>query len=258
MLNAGLARRADLLQSKVSEANDTVALIKSKYDIELSKDAYNNTLGNDMKQPVDLKDEGFTGKVSGLPDYDVLLKTAYDCRPDYKIYMLGTGISEDKVKLSQSEYLPSIVLNANSGNQLTKYPTFQSDVNSWKVAGIGSWKLFDSFGRENRVKEASENLEAQKANVQQIVNNIALEVHSAYLSLKSALDTVKATQQAVDSAQESYQVSNSLYNSGLGTNVDVLDAQVYLTQAWTDHLDALFNVEIARAKINKVVGKKVV
>lgn len=258
MLNAGMARKADLLQSKVREANDTVSLIQSKYAIDLSKDTYNNVLGNNMKQPVDLKDEGFTGKVEGLPEYDALLETAYANRPDWKMYLLETGISEDQVRLSQSEYLPSIELSANSGSQLTKYPTFQSDVSSWKVMGTGSWKIFDSFGRENRVKEASENLSAQRANVEQFKNNIAQEVHGAYLSLKSALDTVIATRQAVDSAEESYKVSTSLYNSGLGTNVDVLDAQVDLTQAWTNHLNALFDVEIARAKINKAAGKKII
>jgi outer membrane protein TolC len=131
-------------------------------------------------------------------------------------------------------------------------------VSSWRVAGVGSWMLFDSFGREFRVSEAKENLSAQKANVEQIKNNIALDVHTAYLNLKSALDIVVATKTAVDSAQESYNVSESLYNSGLGTNVDVLDAQVSLTQAWTDHLNALFNVEIAKANINKVVGKKMI
>ncbi|MCX5749921.1 MAG: TolC family protein [Candidatus Saganbacteria bacterium] len=256
MMNAGLARRADFLQSKVMEADDNVSLIQSKYDIELSKDSFNNVLGNDMKQPVDVKDEGFTGKADGLQDYDTLLKAAYDNRPDWKMYQLATGISEDQVRLSQTDYLPSIVLSANSGNQLTQFPTFQSNVNSWKVMGSGSWNIFDSFARENRVKEAFENLAAQKANVDQFKNNIAMEVHGSYLNLKSALDIVIATKQAVDSAEESYQVSNSLYNSGLGTNVDVLDAQVSLTQAWTDHLNALFNVEIAKAKINKAVGKK--
>jgi len=124
--------------------------------------------------------------------------------------------------------------------------------------GSGSWKLFDSLGRENRVAEASENLAAQRASVEQVKNNVALEVHSTYLNLKSALEVVIATQQAVDSAEESLKVSTSLYNTGLGTNVDVIDAEVELTKAWTDRLNALFNVEIAKAKINKVVGKKVV
>ncbi|MFA4858558.1 MAG: TolC family protein [Candidatus Margulisiibacteriota bacterium] len=255
MLNAGMATKADLLQSKVREANDNVALIQSKYAIDLSKDTFNNVLGVDMQRPVELKDIGFTGKVNNIPEYAVLLSTAYDNRPDWKMYLLETGMSEEQVKIAQSEYWPNLVLNANTGNQLTQYPTFQSSVNSWQIAGAGTWTLFDSFGREGRINEAAENLAAQKAQVEQFKNNIALEVHDAYLNLKSALEVVIATQQAVDSAEESLKVSTSRYDSGMGTNVDVLDAQVSLTQSLTDNLNALFNVEIAKAKINQAVGK---
>ncbi|MFA5839485.1 MAG: TolC family protein [Candidatus Margulisiibacteriota bacterium] len=258
MLNAGMATKADYLRSKVRSANANVDLIKSKYNIAISKDAFNNAMGYNQKQSVDLKDEGFSGKVSNLPEYDTLLEIAYVNRPDWKMYLLSTGIKEDQVRLSQSEYLPSIMLSANSGSQSTKYPTFQSDVSSWKVAGVGSWKLFDSLGRENRVKEASENLSAQQANVQQLKNDIDQEVHDAYLNLKSALDTVDSTKQAVESAEESYKVTTARYNSGMGTNTDVLDSQVDLTQAETAYLQALFEVEIARARINKSVGKAVI
>jgi outer membrane protein TolC len=256
--NAGVVTKADLLKSKVREANAIVALTKTKYEIDLAKDRFNTVLGKDLQQPVNLKDEGFSGKVANLPQYDTLLHIAFDNRPDWKMYLLLTGISEDQVKLSRTDYLPSFVLNANAGNQISRFPTFQSDVNSWKIAGVGTWKLFDSFGRENRVSEAAENLAAQQANIEQVKNMIELEVHDAYLMLKSSLDVVVATQQAVESAQESYKVADSRYNAGLGTNIEVIDAQVDLTQAWTDHLNALFDVEIAKAKINKSVGKKLI
>lgn len=257
MLKAGMATKADLLRSKVKEANSNVDLIQSRYAIAVANDTFNNVLGRDMSQLVDLKDLGFTGKVDNTPEYASLLQLAYKTRPDWKMYLLQTGISEEQLRLSQSEYLPDITLLADTGNRLTKFSSFNNDVNSWKVAGMGSWKIFDSLGRENRVREAAENLEAQRASLQQIKNNIALEVHTAYLGLKNALDTVVATQQEVDSAQEGFNVATARYNAGMGTNVDVMDAQVDLTQASTDHLDALFNVEITKAQINKVVGKAV-
>lgn len=257
MLNAGMVTRADLLQTKVREANAKVSLIKSDYDIDLAKDTFNNTLGNDMQKPVDLKDMGFTGKVDNIPDFDALLSTAYANRPDWKMYLLQISISEEQLRLSQSEYLPNIVLSANLGDQLTKYPSYQSDVNSWRIMGSGSWMLFDSLGRENRVSEASKNLDAQRANVEQVKNNIALEVRDAYLNLKKSLDVVIATQQAVDSAEESFKDMTSRYNAGMETNVDVLNSQVDLTQARTDNLQAAYNVEIAKARINKAVGKTI-
>jgi outer membrane protein len=257
MLNAGVVTKADLLRTEVQVANSEVALTQAKNGVELAKDAFNNALGNDLETPVDLKEEGFTGKASNLPAYKDLLSQAYTNRPDWQQFLLSTGISEDTLKLYQAEYLPTVLLSATTGNSITEYPTFKSDVNSWRVTGAGSWTLFDGLGRENRIKEASANLDAQRATAEQVKNGIALEVRDALLSLKATLDTIGSTQKAVDSAEESYNVSSTRYQSGVGTNLEVIDAQVALNQARVNNLQALFNVEIAKAKINKVVGKEV-
>ena len=86
---------------------------------------------------------------------------------------------------------------------------------------------------------------------------MALEVRDAFLTLKSSLLTIGSTQKAVNSAEESLKLSNLRYTSGVGTNLEVIDAQVSLTQAKYNHLQALFDTEINKAKVNKVVGKEV-
>ncbi|MFA5113809.1 MAG: TolC family protein [Candidatus Margulisiibacteriota bacterium] len=257
MLNAGVVTKADLLRTEVQVANSEVALTQAKNGVELAKDAFNNALGNDLEQPVAIKEEGFTGKIAGLPSYKDLLGQAYASRPDWQQFLLTTGISEDTLRLYQSEYLPTVLLSASTGNQISEYPAYKFDVNSWRVTGAGSWTLFDGLGRENRIREASANLDAQRSTEEQVRNGIALEVRDALLSLKATLDTIGSTQKAVDSAEESYKVSSTRYQSGVGTNLEVIDAQVALNQARVNNLQALFNVEIAKAKINKVIGKEV-
>ena len=257
MLNAGVVTKADLLRSEVQVANSEVALTQAKNEVELAKDAYNNAVGIDLETAVDLQETGFTGTAPNLPDYKTLLAQAYANRPDWQQFLLSTGISEDTLRVHQTEYLPTFTLSAATGNAFTGYPSYQAEVNNWRVTGNGSWTLFDGLGRENRIKEASENLDAQRANEDQVRNGIALEVRDAYLSLKATLDTISSTRKAVDSAQESYNVSSTRYQSGVGTNLEVIDAEVALNQAKVNNLQALFNVEIAKAKINKVVGKEV-
>ena len=257
MLNTGVVTKADLLRTEVQVANSEVALTQAKNSVELAKDAYNNALGNDLETAVDLQETGFTGTAPNLPDYKALLVQAFANRPDWQQFLLSTGISEDTLRVYQSEYLPTVMLAASTGNSVTEYPTFKSDVNNWQVTGSGSWTLFDGLGRENRIREAAANLDAQRANEEQVKNGIALEVRDAHLSLKATLDTISSTKKAVDSAEESYKVSSTRYQSGVGTNLEVIDAQVALNQARVNNLQSLFNVEIAKAKINKVVGKEV-
>jgi outer membrane protein TolC len=258
MLSAGVSTRADLLRAEVQMANSEVSLTKARSGLDLAKDAFNNALGNDLEQEVKLEEEGFTGAVAALPEYKSLLNLAFDNRPDWKEFVLTTGINEENLKLAQAAYLPSVVLSATTGNSINEYPSFKSDVNSWNVVGAASWTLFDGLVRENKVSEAASNLAAQKASEEQVRNGIALEVRDAFLSLKSARETIGSTKKAVDSAEEGYKVSSLRFNSGVGTNLEVIDAQVALTQARLNHLQALFDVEIAKARINKVVGKEII
>lgn len=257
MLSAGVVTRADLLRSEVQVAQAEVGLTRAKNGLEIAKDAFNNSLGNDLEQPVALDETGFTGTVSSLPEYRSLLALALDNRPDWKQYQLSIGMSEDNLKIAQSNLLPSIMINANKTESFTDYHMFNTDINSWTITGGASWTLFDGLTTENKIKEAAASLDSQKATEDQVRNGIALEVRDAFLNLNSALETIGSTKKAVDSAEEGYKVSTQRYNSGVGTNLEVLDAQVALTQAKNDFLQSIFDVETAKAKIDQVVGKEV-
>ena len=256
MLNAGTSTKADLLRSAVEVANYKVSIIQAQNSIDISKDNFNNVLGRDLLLPVDLKNEGFNGTVESIVGYDELLKLAFKNRPEWLQFLWLMGIGEDSIDLARTGALPNVTVSGQAGKRATNDSVISTDVNSWAVTGAVAWTLFDGFGTWNRVKEAAENYEAQKDKEVQLRNNITLEVRNAYLNLIAALEVVKANQAAVDSAQESFQVYTSRYKAGVATNIDVIDAQVALTQALYNQLKALFAVETSKAKLNQVTGSK--
>lgn len=256
MLNSGVATKADLLRAEVQVANSEVALTKARSNLELAKDAFNNVLGRQIDEKVELE-EVPPSAVPALPDYQLLLKAAYDNRPDWKGFIYVKNIAEENLSLAKTAYFPVIDLKGQTGNQVTDYPGFESSLNSWSVMGVASWTLFDGLGIQNRIREAAANLDAQKASEDQFKNGIALDVRDAYLNLKSVVETITSAKKAVDFAEENHKVSSLRFKSGVGTNLEEIDAQVALTQAKTNYLKAIFDLEVAKAKINKVVGKEV-
>jgi len=257
MLESGVATRADLLRAEVRVANSEVALTRSRNADELARNLFNNVLGRKLDEKVEITDETIEKSVT-LPNHQYLLDTAFENRPDWKQYVYGKQIAEENLSMARAAYLPAVFFNGQIGNQFTEYPAYKYTVNSWSVMGAASWTLFDGLGIQNRVKEAAANLEAQSASEEQVRNAIALEVRSAYLELKSVLETITSAKKAVDFAEESLKVSDLRFNSGVGTNLEVIDAQVALTQAKTDYLKAGFDLGVAKAKINKVVGGEVI
>jgi len=257
MLAAGATTRADLLRAEVQLANSTVTLTKMKNTLDIAKNAFNNALGNGLEQEVKLEEPASSPINPPLLDYNQLVKSAFDHRPDWKQYLNNKQMGEENLRVAQTAYLPTVMLSGQTGNHITEYPDYRSDVNSWTVATAASWTLFDGLGVQNRIKEAAANFEAQQAGEEQVKNGIILEVRDAFLNLMSAQETIGSASDAVTSAEENYIVSRSLYNSGSGTNLEVINAQISLTQVRMNYFQAFYDLEIAKAKLNKVVGKEV-
>jgi outer membrane protein TolC len=256
MLNSGVVTRADLLRAEVRVANSDVALTKARNTLELAKNSFNNVLGQGIDEPVELA-AAPESVVPALPDYQTLLRTAYDNRPDWKGFIYSKNIAEENLSLAKTAYCPTINLSGQTGNQVTTYSGFESNINSWSVAGTLAWTLFDGLGIQNRINEAAANLELQQATEDQLRNSLALDVRNAYLNLKSVIEMISSAKKAVDFAEESYKVSSLRFNSGVGTNIEVIDAQVALTQARTDYLKAQFDLEVSKARVNKAAGTEV-
>jgi len=231
---------------------------QTKNAIEIAKDTLNNVLGIPLETKLAIVEEEFSGKVANLPSYEDILRMTFENRPEWRQFILSEKIAEDSVSVAKTGYLPTVFLSAQSGDRITEYPTFNSDASSWSVAGLASWTFFDGFATVNKIREANANLEAQKANEDQLRNAISLDVRNTYLGLTSMLETIASTKKAVDSAEENYKVSTLRYASGVGTNLDILDAQNSLTQSSVNYLNAIFDVEIAKAKLNKSIGKEII
>ncbi|MFA5839491.1 MAG: TolC family protein [Candidatus Margulisiibacteriota bacterium] len=255
MLRNGVAAQADFLRAEVRVANAELALTRSYNSYETTKNAFNNALGIDLDTTVEVSGKYEIPKLQ-VPNVELLLSTAYANRPDWLSFVFGKEIAEQNLNLAKTAYLPTVYLSGNSAYQDTTYPTFDNKVNSWSIAGSASWTLFDGFTIYNKVREAAASLNTQIANEEQVKNSVEMEVKDAFYTLKTAMAVIATAQKAVVSAKESEKVSTMRYNSGVGTNLEVIDAQESLTQARNEYLKSIYDLEVAKARINKNVGTK--
>lgn len=257
LLKAGMSTRADVLRGEVRVAQAEIGLTKAKQALEISKSHFNNALGRDLDTPVDLEMVKYDSQEIPIYDYKELLKIAYEDRPDWRQCVLAKKVAEDEVGLAFSRLWPMVSLVGSYDIGSTKYPSYQSDSKTWTTLVSGSWNIFDGTATWNKIKEARAKLEVQKANQISLKRAIALEVKNANLALKSARENVESTHKALELAEENFKIADLRYRSGIGTNLEVIDAQVALTQARIEYLQAQHDLQIAKARINKVLGREI-
>ena len=131
---------------------------------------------------------------------------------------------------------------------------FGTNNKSWHIGAKASWSLWDGGTTQNKVKVATDTLEKAKEANLAAVDNVLLAVQKAYLNLRSAEQTIQSTQTAVAQGQESFRIATLRYRAGVGTNLDVLDAETKLTDARNNYVQALYNYNISIAALEQLTG----
>ena len=108
--------------------------------------------------------------------------------------------------------------------------------------------------RKVSIHGAEADLKKAEETYRDTVNAVNLDVRSNYLGLREAEKRISTTKLAVEQADEDYRIAQLRYMSGVGTNTDVLDAQVALTQAKTNYTKALYDYNTSKTALETSIG----
>lgn len=114
--------------------------------------------------------------------------------------------------------------------------------------------IFDSGVTLSKVHSAEEKLVQAEETYRDTVNSVELEVRSNYLNLREAEKRISTTQVAVAKAEEDFHIAQVRYMAGVGTNLDVIDAQVALTEAKTNFVNALYDYNTSKIALETSMG----
>ena len=114
--------------------------------------------------------------------------------------------------------------------------------------------MWDGGQTQNKIKVAQDALEKAKEANLAAVDMVNLEVQQAYLNLRAAEQTIQSTQTAVNEGQENFRIALLRYRAGVGTNLDVLDAELKLTQARNNYVDALYSYNVSISALEQAAG----
>jgi len=126
---------------------------------------------------------------------------------------------------------------------------------SWWVGAGLTVPLFDGLLAYHNVKTANANIRATLANKEVLDQDISKEVEQAYLDVTSAWELIRATKKALEAARENYRLAQGRYQVGVGSIIEVTDAQVQYFQADLRFVRALYDYRVAEAQLDKAIGK---
>src|SRR5207245_226566 len=159
---------------------------------------------------------------------DPLVDEAIKGRPELASLERQRRAQELQLKSTRGGYWPSLVASANVIDQGRDY-----DGLTWNASGTLSlqWQLFQGLLTRSQVEEAEANLTAIEAQRDSERQSVRLEVDQARLAVRAAKAALGASEEALTNARLRLRLAEGRYQTGVGSVIELGDAQVALTQA---------------------------
>lgn len=210
---------------------------------------------------------------SVLRNYE--LNWDYTKRSDYELLEANRNLQQLDVRNKFSTALPSLSAFANLGYSTQSpniggiFRTETSGVESTTNYGPDKWYSFSTFGvnlnipifsglqRSYRLQQAKLNLMKIENNFTSLKSAIDLEVKQAAITYLNAIKTMESQQANSSLAANIARVTKIKYEEGVGSNLEVIDAEAALKEAQINYYNALYDALIAKVDLDKAYGKLV-
>lgn len=256
-LNAGTGTKFDVLRAETELANARQSGISARNGVSLASAALASAMGIDQNTP--LKVVATDTAAAETPSFDTVLAEAYKVRPEVLQGDLQVRAANRGVFLAVRSQKPTVGLAWNM--QLTPDVGAFGRKSQWAAVAQVTLPLFDGGMAKARTEQAHADLGSAITGKQATLDGVALDVRRAVLTQVEANERLAVTSAALAQAEEQYRLAQVRFKAGVSAVagasplLEITDAQTALTQAQTNHVNAMYDVLGARANVDRAAGR---
>ncbi len=248
--DVGVVPKVDVLRSEVELTDAKQDLIKAENSYEIAEATLNKIVG--LPLHTKLKLENLLVHTPYDKDLEQCLAYAAEHRPDLKQAKYNVDAAKGALRVAISGHMPQINASASQAWSSDNWPG--DDNGNWGVGVTVSLNVFDTGVTNSKIHGAQADLAKAHETYRNTVDEVNLDVRTNYLNMREAEKRIDTTHLAVEQAEEDYRIAKLRYMNGVGTNTDVLDAQVALTEAKNNYLEALYNYNTYKTDLETSIG----
>ena len=260
MYTNGFAEKIDVNRVQVQYNNIITAKKTATIGLEVGLKLLKFQMGLPMAQAIVLSDNLETIRLQVLSD-EFTKNFLYSNRIEYSKLEVNEALTKLDIKNTKVQYLPTLDFYGNYGVSYgtSSFSNFVSFGAQWRDLGTvgirANLPIFDGLKKSNQIQQKKIALE-QIGNTKILVKNqIDMEQEQSTLSFGNSLETLKSQTLNMELAQEVYTVSVIKYQQGVGSNIEVINADASYKEAQTNYYAALYDALIASVDVEKAYGK---
>ena len=215
-------------------------------------------IGLKSEQEINILDEfDFDGQ------YDISLQQYLDDvmknNPQLAILNKQEEIANRAISLEKSAYFPSLSAFGNYQYQAQSDDFKFSDykwVSTFVVGLQLQIPIFNGFKTPARVEQANITLNQLEEQRQGLTEALKTQLQNVVYVIEQTIIRIKGQDKNIEQAQQGYEIARTRFENGLGTQLEVNDAELALRQARLNRLQAIYDLRIAEAELQLILGNK--
>ncbi|TMA91285.1 MAG: TolC family protein [Deltaproteobacteria bacterium] len=253
--DVGTRARIDVARAEANLYSAQADLIAAENGVKIAWVTLRNAMGSPRlpEQPVaeDSPEVQFSMNLAGARN------VAFDARTELKSFDAQRKAADQLIATARRGHLPDLIFDASYGR---RHVSDQKGLNTfplqptWSVQLSFNIPIFDGFRTTNRVEETLHNYYNVKAQEEDRRQQIALEVEQSYLRVVETQERIRATESAARAAKENLDLAQGRYQVGVGSIIEVTDAETLYTDAQTTYIRTIYDYKIADAQLARAMG----
>ncbi len=194
-----------------------------------------------------------------IDNADLLSAIRPEQRPEYRSMQMAEELSKIRMQTIKLSAYPVVTGFANVSYGSQSNNLLDKDQTQWFPSSIAGFKLnlpiFDGFNRKARYQRANVELDKLRLQMNEFERAMNLEVSTARIQFDNARTSLDGSKRNLDLAQKIYDQAQLKFKGGIGSSLEINQAETAFLQAQGAYINALYNMLVAKTDLDKALGK---
>lgn len=258
LLAQGRALRVDTLRAYTSVRNLEPDILKLNYALSVGKQQLVTLIGLDSLQDIQLTDSLYLQQGEQIPVETDIYDEAKTKRPDLQALAIEQQINDQQILQAKAQRLPvvSLIGQYQVQSQAKGVNFFDAYWPSASFAGAQvTVPLFTGGRNQARIAQARINKDQSVVRLADAQQQLKTEVTQVVANLNETFERMRTQSQVKETAKQSYDIIQYRYSKGVTTRLELTDAELALTTAQINYLEAVYEYLSARIELDRTRGR---
>jgi outer membrane protein TolC len=261
LLAQGRGLKSDTLRSFVAVANLESSVSYLKNNVTVAGIELKRLIGLEDPAEIELSDNLELNIETSQQEFhqvDAALAIAEKNRKDLTIQELTIALQQKKIKVIQAELLPqlSLIGQYQLQAQADNFKFGQYALPRTSFLGLQlTVPVFNGNRTKSKINQSKIKMRQEEIRLNDLKDEVKTELATLISQWKEAVNQLNIQEKTVQSATLNHQMVDDRFKNSLGSRLELTDAELALTQAKINNLNAIYKIQVLHVKLNHAVGQ---